>query len=151
MTPPTRARSTQTICILTGAACLLLVICLGCNPVAQGPPRYAIKGIVTFGGEPIPIGRIRFEPDPAAGKDGPVGVAEIENGRYETGVRFGAIGGPHLVVIEGFESPGPQGLGPEEAYKPLFPEYSSSVDLPLATSTQNFDVPRQSPSKPPKR
>jgi hypothetical protein len=151
MMPLARRRSTRTICMVCGAAWVSLVSGLGCNPVAQGPPRYAIKGIVTFGGEPIPMGRIRFEPDPAAGKDGPVGVAEIKNGRYETGVRFGAVGGPHLVVIEGFESPGPQGLGPDEAYKPLFPEYSSSVVLPLATSTQNFDVPRQSASKPLKR
>lgn len=151
MTPLARRRSTHTIGMLFWAAWVPFISGLGCNPVAQGPPRYAIMGIVTFGGEPIPMGRIRFEPDPAAGKDGPVGVAEIKNGRYETGVRFGAVGGPHLVVIEGFESPGPQGLGPDEAYKPLFPEYSSSVVLPLATSTQNFDVPRQSASKPLKR
>jgi hypothetical protein len=47
---------------------------------------------------------------------------------------------PHLVVIEGFESPGPQGLGPDESPKPLFREYRTKVDLPRHASTQNFEV-----------
>jgi hypothetical protein len=120
---------------------VIFVIALGCRPSTQGPTRYSIKGSVSFRGQPVPIGRIVFEPDAKAGKDGPPAVAEVLNGRYETGLRFGGVGGPHIVVIEGFDSPGPGGLGPDDAAKPLFPEYRTTVELPREGSTQDFDVP----------
>lgn len=121
----------------------MFVIALGCTPAAKGPTRYSIKGSVAFRDQPVPMGRIVFEPDAKAGKDGPPAVAEILNGRYETGLRFGGVGGPHVVIIEGFESPGPGGLGPDETAKPLFPEYRTTVELPREGSTQNFDVPER--------
>lgn len=121
-------------------AAVTLVAIGGCGPGGKGPKRYGVEGTVTFGGEPVPMGRIVFEPDPAAGNRGPVGMADIEAGRYATDRRFGAVGGPHVVVIEGFESPGPQGLGPDESPKPLFRPYRTKVDLPRQASTQNFEV-----------
>lgn len=123
------------------ASLMMSVIALGCGRTANGPTRYSIKGSVSFREQPVPWGRIVFEPDGKTGSDGPPAVAEILHGRYETGLRFGGVGGPHIVVIEGFESAGPDGLGPDDVAKPLFPEYRTVVELPRERSIQNFEVP----------
>jgi hypothetical protein len=123
----------------------------GCSQTTKGPQRYTVQGQVTFRGEPVPVGRISFEPDPAAGIDGPPGVAEIVNGRYETDRRFGTITGRHIVRIDGYEAPGPEPLGPDDALRPLFREYQTTVEIPAEPSTQDFDVPEQRSGKPLKR
>jgi hypothetical protein len=99
---------------------------------------------MTYGGEPVPSGRIAFEPDTAAGNDGPAAYGEIKNGRYETGLRFGAVGGPHIVRIEGFTKFNPE--LPDGGVKPLFRDFSTKVDLPREPSTQDFDVPKKPPN-----
>lgn len=142
-------KNTWLLPVLTVASILLGGA--GCSRVTKGPPRHTVQGRVTFRGEPVPVGRISFEPDTAAGIDGPPGVAEIVNGRYETDRRFGAITGRHVVRIEGYEAPGPEPLGPDDALKPLFREYQTTVELPAEPSTQDFDVPEQRSGKPLKR
>jgi len=133
-------RAIQAVDRRVACGAVALVAIIGCGPGTKGPVRYGVEGMVTFRGDPVPTGRIVFEPDPAAGNRGPVGMADIEAGRYATDRRFGAVGGPHLVVIEGFESPGPQGLRPDESPRQLFREYRTKVDLPRHASTQNFEV-----------
>jgi hypothetical protein len=123
----------------------------GCSQATKGPPRHTVQGKVTFRGAPVPVGRITFEPDPAAGNEGPPGVAEILNGRYETDRRFGAITGKHVVRIEGFEALGPEPIGPDDALKPLFREYQTTVELPAEPSTQDFDVPEPRGTRPSRR
>lgn len=148
---PTSYRNRHTFLPHALTALAVVIAGSGCSQTTKGPLRHVVQGKVTFRGEPVPVGRIIFEPDPAAGIDGPPGVAEILNGTYETDRRFGAITGRHIVRIEGFEAPGPQPLGPDDALKPLFREYQTTVELPAEPSTHDFDLPEQRSTKPSKR
>ena len=114
---------------------------LGCNG-GDGISRYRVSGTVSFDGHPVPAGMIYFNPDAAAGNDGPAGFAEIVAGRYDTAAKGGrhAIAGPHQVVIEGHD-PGPAGAAGEVAGRPLFGGHRVSLDLPAAASQHDFDVP----------
>lgn len=123
--------------VALGAAMLIL----GCRPAATGPTRHAVSGTITFGGTPVPVGTIAFEPDASAGNNGPAGYGDINDGRYVTQGRFGAVGGPHIVRIEGFDPPDP--ANPDAGRRPLFPEYVTKVDLPRKATTQDFDVPKK--------
>jgi hypothetical protein len=115
--------------------------CLGCG--ASGPRRFRISGTVTHAGKPIPAGRIVFEPDTARGGAGPQGFAVIQNGRYDTGRAGaqGAIGGPTVVRIDGFDGR-PHGEDTPPLGAPLFPDtYVQTLDLPQKDSTLDFNVP----------
>ncbi len=58
----------------------LLVISQGCG---QSRPDYVlVSGEVTFDGQPIEVGQIRF--NPVAGTSGPITISEIRQGRYST-------------------------------------------------------------------
>lgn len=109
----------------------------GCGG-SGGPTRYRVSGNVTFKGQPVPAGRITFEPDTAKNNSGPAGYAEIKDGRYETPADKGTVGGPHQVRIVGFDGR-PVGESPDGA--PLFAEYRTAADLPPGDATQDFDVP----------
>src|SRR5882672_2162752 len=72
----------------------------GCG--TDGPPRFHVKGQVTFAGKTVPAGTIVFEPDLSQGNDGPQGMATIQAGFFDTN-RGGrpTVGGPHRVTILG--------------------------------------------------
>jgi hypothetical protein len=72
--------------LLLGAAALT-----GCSGGRSG-----VEGLVTYGGEPIPIGTITFLP---AGDKGIKCGGRIENGRYKVEAKFGPLPGPHRVEI----------------------------------------------------
>ena len=110
----------------------------GCSSRQDGPRRFQLSGKVTFGGKPVALGRISFEPDRAAGNTGPGGYGSISAGRYTTHPTMGAVGGPHTVHINGFD-----GIPVGEVFegKPLFPEYTTTVDLPAKAANIDFDVP----------
>lgn len=135
--------SQPTVVIVIAAALSIL----GCRPAANGPVRHAVSGRITFGGEPVPVGTVAFEPDVSAGNNGPAGYGDIKDGTYVTQGRFGAVGGPHIVRIEGFDPPDPANI--DAGPRPLFREYTTKVDLPRGRSTQDFDVPKK-PAKPKK-
>ncbi len=109
----------------------------GCGG-SSGPARYRVSGKVTFKGQPVPAGRITFEPDAAKNNSGPAGYAEIKDGRYQTPADKGTVGGPHQVRIVGFDGR-PVGESPDGT--PLFPEYRTTANLPKGEGTQDFDVP----------
>ncbi len=115
-----------------------MIVC-GCGRAA-GPARYALEGSVTYQGQPVPAGRVVFEPDASAGNSGPAAYAEIRAGRYATPRGQGTVGGPHVVRITGMDgraSPeSPQGL-------PLFSEYQTKADLPRRPGTWDFAVPAE--------
>ena len=96
--------------MLRSAAFLALVVAAaaGCGPV--GPRRCHLEGKVTHGGEPVPSGLIRFEPDLTKGNDGPVGYAEIKDGRYTTATagNKGALQGPIVAYVTGGPAPDPR-------------------------------------------
>ena len=126
--------------------CIGLVLLTGCSRPASGPQRFAFSGAVTFDGNPVPTGRIVFEPDTATGNSGPAGYGSIQQGKFATYPSMGAVGGPHIVRISGFD-----GISAGEAVdgKQLFPEYTTRIDLPLKITTVDFEVPK-SPGKPQK-
>lgn len=123
------------------AALLLSILSLpGCGG-PDGPPRYEVSGMVTYNGQPVPVGYIHFVPDASQGNQGPATEVEIRDGRYATPSGKGTVSGPHRVTIHGqdgvaFDSP----EGRIESGRPLFPSYETSVDLPQDNAVQNFAV-----------
>ncbi len=112
---------------------------LGCGG-SGGVERYDVSGTVTYQGKPVPAGMILFEPDTSRGNKGPGGSGKIEHGYYVT--HLGAVGGPHRVRILGYDGVAVDTVdeGHKSEGSPLFSDYSTTVDLPQANSTQNFDV-----------
>ena len=109
--------------------------------------RYDVSGKVSFDGAPVQVGTVTFIP--AAGNTGPGGSAAIRDGVYDTSPgRTGPTGGPHYVVITGFDGKTVPGLEVQEGTM-LFNEYRLEVDLPRQKSVQDFDVPASAKVKPP--
>jgi hypothetical protein len=114
----------------------------GCGKT--GPQRFEVTGTVTYDGEPLPRGTIRFEPDASKGNRGPVGIAAIEAGRYSTaeeGAR-GVLQGPLVVWITGLPEANPNA----EFQKPLFTDYRAEIELPpghRGPARFDFDIPAQ--------
>ncbi len=102
---------------------------------------YHLSGAITYQGKPVPGGTIVFEPDATKGNEGAAGYAKIQDGRYDTRAEGdkGTAGGPHLVRILGLD-----GIPRGELLNgmPVFPEYSTTADLPTQDSTRDFEVPR---------
>jgi hypothetical protein len=127
-----------TVCV----AALVLSAVAGCGPA--GPARHPVEGAVTYAGKPLPRGTIRFDPDGTKGNTGPVGMAEIVDGRYATkadGGR-GPLQGPLVVWISGYPPADPA----KEFQPPLFSDYRVEIKLEPSASgpTQlDFDVPAQ--------
>jgi hypothetical protein len=104
----------------------------------------------------VPRGTIAFEPDTQAGNSGPGGYGTITDGRFTTHPRMGAVSGAQFVRIAGFDG---QATAELIDGKPLFPEHTTTVDLPAKAATIDFEVPRTStkpkkaagPTTPPKR
>jgi len=126
-----RFSSLPQLCLVAGCAFLL-----GCS--GTGAPVCDVSGTILFDGQPVPTGRIFFNPDVAQKNDGPQGRADIKNGQFDT--RAGgrpAVSGPVIVRIEGYD------LGPDgtSAGKKLFVEYEIKLELPKDASTHKFEVP----------
>lgn len=119
---------------------LSLATWTGCGGNAGGPERYDVSGTVTFAGKPVPYGQITFDPDASKGNSGPQGYANIRDGKYDTSSSGGrgVIGGPHRLLISGFDR---LSANEDDPATPLFPQYSLSLDLPKKDSTQDIDVP----------
>lgn len=124
------------LCLLLG----LVLSILGCGSSQDGPTRYHLSGKVTYDGKPVPKGFIRF--DPAEGNPGPGSGAEIKDGEFETPDGKGIIGGPHQVVITGWDGvPYEESGETVEDGKQLFPEYRTNFDFPKDDGEQIFEVP----------
>ena len=79
------------------AAVLSLGALAGCGG-HSGPPRAAIHGRVTAGGQPLAGGRILFTP--VAPNKGPATSARITNGEYQLTAKDGPVIGNNRVQIE---------------------------------------------------
>ena len=122
-------------------ACCLIATA-GCG--RGGVERHSLSGKVTYQGQPVPAGRIIFEPDASKGNDGPQGVASITDGYYSTD-KFGrgAISGALIVRIAGFDKmPQRSDEGQEGASaRPLFPIYTTQIELAKEDSSFDFEIP----------
>jgi hypothetical protein len=77
----------------------------GCGP--SGPPRSSYQGKVTYEGKPVVYGLLCFKPDTARGNKGVFGVAEINDGVYQTDPDYGPSPGPMLVSVQVFDAKPP--------------------------------------------
>lgn len=119
---------------------LLLLSVVGCGATSDGPRRYAVSGTVTHKGMPVPKGFITFEP--AAGNNGPGGGAEIVNGKYDTQVAAGVVGGAYKVRIVGTDGVKTTVSGEELADgSPLFPPYETTLEFAKENAVKDFAVP----------
>jgi hypothetical protein len=78
----------------------------GCG-AGRGPERVVVSGSVTYKGQPIPDGMVRFLPPPNSSM--PISGAIIENGKYRAEGTGGVPVGTCKVEIEGYR------LAPNEA------------------------------------
>lgn len=115
-----------------------MLVAAGCSRAPAGPQRYPVSGSVTFAGQPVPAGRIVFEPDRAAGNSGPAAYGSIVAGRFTTYPRMGAVEGPHVVQISGFDG---KAFGELSEGRPLFPDHTTSATVPARPATIDFTVP----------
>jgi len=124
------------LCLCFSLAFFLLA---GCGK--GGLQLYDVSGAVTFDGQPVPAGTVLFQPDQSQGCSGPAGLAIIRDGKYDTAGEggTGVVGGPHLVRIIGLDGKTLDDMTPEGV--PLFPDYTTTVDLPKENSTHDFSVP----------
>lgn len=140
-----RARAATTARPWVVVFSLALACAPGCSKQRSGPVRISVTGKVTFDGEPVPRGTIAFEPATQAGNSGPAGYGTIVDGRFTTHPKMGPVSGAQNVRIAGAD-----GKATAELIdgKPLFPEYTTTVELPAQAATIDFDVPRSaSPRK----
>lgn len=136
-------RRRSAIALLSAAALWCVVLAAGCSKPLPGPQRFPVRGNVTFGGKPVPRGTIAFEPDTDAGNSGPGGYGIIMDGRFTTHPRMGHVSGAQIVRIAGFDGQ----TTPEMIDgKPLFPEYTTTVELPAKAATIDFEVPPPPPN-----
>ena len=76
--------------------CAVLFLGVVAFTSCSGNSRVAVAGLVTYDGEPIPIGSIAFLP---VDEKGIKAGGRIENGRYKLEAEFGLMPGPHRVEI----------------------------------------------------
>jgi hypothetical protein len=120
-------------CIALAAASLT-----GCEE--SGPPRFHVAGTVTYEGKPVPAGSILFQPDPAAGNEGPYGNATIKDGKFDTRIEGEpTIGGSQIVLIEAFDgkvqnpeyAPYGQAIGGGYQQQHHLPQADATLDIEL--------------------
>jgi hypothetical protein len=119
---------------------LLPVILLALTSCSGQPSgRVDVWGTVKFKNQPVPAGLIVINPDLSKGNDGPQGLAEIRDGKFDTRpLDKGAPSGPVIFMIDGFDG---VAQGDATSGKPLFMGYKVQLELPKAASEQNIDVP----------
>ena len=89
----------------------------------DGPPRAVVVGTVTYQGQPIADGQIRFTP--MKGSTGPVSIAKIVDGQYRADHHGGVPLATQKVEIYAY-SPDPKFKGQEKNVPPMF----SAADWP---------------------
>ncbi len=136
----TGMRSTRCVLLLAMVACLAV----GCGK-KSGPDRFAVRGTVSFAGQPVPRGMVVLEPDVAQGNRGPVSVIPIIDGSYDSRElsRPGPLAGPLVARVTGYPAPDPAAGPDADPPLPLFPEYRTTVVLDPAggPAVFDFDIP----------
>lgn len=133
-----------------GAALIVLAGALhGCN-ARGGPDRVIVSGKVSYNGQPVHEGRLRFIP--LAETTGPVSIAFIKDGSYSTADAGGVPVGHHRAEIlaydpaelasrqPGFGQPAPRQLLPAKYNK------NSQLSVEIAAGgkqlVHDFDLER---------
>ncbi len=123
-----------------------LLLLTSCSGNKEGFERVIVSGVVSYQGEPVPYGRIRFTP--RDGTTGPVSVTTIKEGQYRIDHKGGVPVGTHTVQMWSFdpmelEIPTPGGP-PVRQYLPqkynLKSELVATVENGTGEDVQNFDL-----------
>jgi hypothetical protein len=93
----------------------VLLVIIGCG--RDGPPRAVVVGTVTYEGQPLEDGQIRFTP--TKGSTGPLASAKIVNGQYRADHHGGVPVATQRVEILGYR-PDPRYKGQEKNVPPMF-------------------------------
>lgn len=117
------------------AAALIVLALSSCE--GRAVRRYALNGSVQFRGQPVPLGRVTFEPDVERGNSGPGTCAFIRDGKFRTQAGKGHSAGPHIIRILGFQRAESSDEGTGLA---LFTEHIVREDLPRNDCTREFIV-----------
>ena len=104
--PPSSCHRTM----LRLATMLALSPLLGCG---DGIERVRMSGKVTYRGQPVAVGQIRFVPAP--GTEMPLTVEQIQDGRYDTSTSGGVPVGSYQVAIRAYHPDDPVPSGPGQA------------------------------------
>jgi hypothetical protein len=137
MKPPT-TRIGSAILIVAGM--VMLAAPVGCHK-GSGMERIPLSGTVTFRGEAVSDGQIRFcpRPDTAA----PLTIATIKDGHYDTTTVGGVPVGRHGVEIRSFDPKTPPPKGPDDPQrKQLLPaKYNrqSTLELTVESGDRNLN------------
>lgn len=95
------ARNTLARAAAAGLSALALLAAAGCGDDSGLPQRYAVRGKVTYKGEPVPSGTVIFEP--ADAQAGRVAQGPIQDGSYSLSTAGeggdGALPGDYKVAI----------------------------------------------------
>ena len=84
--------------VLLPLSMIAVAVCVGCD---SGPNR-PLSGTVTLDGQPLPTGRITFDPLGS----GPTAGGRIEDGEYRIGAAQGPLPGKYLVRISSHQPTG---------------------------------------------
>ena len=125
------------------AAMPLVATLIGCG---DGIERVPLSGKVSYLGQPVADGQIRFIPAP--GTKMPLTVEKIKDGRYETKINGGVPVGTYQVAIRAYHPDDPEPTGPgQPARRQLLPaKYSSRSELTITlesgegAKTKDFEL-----------
>lgn len=145
--PPAKTRRTAVWLGLAGWCVVVLVA--GCGS-SDGVERFSVAGSVSHDGRPVPRGAIWFEPTADAGTIAAPGFSIIEGGSYRTPAGTSPGKGLYRVRIIGRDGTPPTEkdvaeLMPGQAFlgQPLFPEFTTTVELTGKNDPLDFVVPNK--------
>ncbi|MBN2290946.1 MAG: hypothetical protein JXM70_00890 [Pirellulales bacterium] len=129
------------------ALCLLLAMTFGCG--RGGLERAIVTGRVTYRGEAVANGEIRFVP--TKGTQGPISGGSIAAGEYVADGLGGVPVGMYRVEIRAFRIPKPEKLdpmgddfAPRKQYLPEKYNVKTELEMTIAPGSgkivQNFDL-----------
>jgi len=123
---------------------VVLPLLSGCG---GGIDRVKMSGDVTYAGQPVKVGQIRFTPLP--GVEMPLTIALIKDGRYNTSSNGGLPVGSFQVVIFSYhpDDPEPSGPGARPRRQLLPAKYNTRSELKITVEkggeqVHDFNLPR---------
>ena len=120
-------------CSYIALCVIILSMVLGCGH--GGLERVDVSGEVTFGGQPVRDGQIRFLPKP--GTNAPVTIEPITEGRYSTATSSGVPVGSYRVEIRAYDPsvPAPSGPGMPPRRQLLPTKYNTQSTLEMVVES----------------
>jgi hypothetical protein len=125
-------------CIIT----FFLLVVIGCNPGSL--KRYQVSGTVTFDGQPVAEGEIRFSPDNTKGNTGPQGYAAIKNGNFKTLKETGVIVGPMYATVTAVDPiKGEEKNDGSSSRKIIFENWNYAFEMPAQSHVLDLKITKE--------